>query len=406
MRKLITFLSLGLSLFVLQSARGDLVYRPDEGWDYHTPGDEETPAAKTAKEQMDRAVNYENKGDLKRALGAYRVFVKKFGFSSMAPKAQMKVGELLERTGDYDHAFDAYNTYNKKYPRGEDFDKAVEAQFKIAKRFLDGERVKMYGIKTFASMTRTQKMFEDLIANAAYSKYAPLSQFYIGQALENQSKWKEAIEAYKTVQTKYPNDPIAADAQYQIGYVYMKQSRSEGVYDPGAGSKARDAFDDFMARYPSSEKVPQAKENIKMLSTRDTKGSYEVAKYYDKRKNYKAAVIYYNDVIQEQPGSPESEDSKNRIEALKALVGEDVLHSGPERTETGARAAKGRKLQAQVDTASRPDYLGPPVVVPDEVAPQKPKVRTSTQDVGPVPSHPAAPSAPAGPAVEPPLPAQ
>ena len=139
-----------------------------------------------------------------------------------------------------------------------------------------------------------------------------------------------------------------------------------------------------------------------MLSGRDTKGSYEIAKYYDKQKRYKAAVIYYNDVIQQQPGSPESEASKARIEALKSLVGEDALHGGPERTETGERAAKSRKLQAQVDTASRPDYLGPPVVVstPEQTAPQKPKVRTSTQDVGPVPSSPS------GPPVEPPLPAQ
>lgn len=406
MRKLILFLSLGLSTIFLPSVRGEIVYKPDEGWNYQSPGGEETPAAKTAKEQMQRAENFENKGDYGNALKAYRVFVKKFSYSGMAPKAQMKVAEMYEKVNDFDHAFDAYNTYNKKYPRGEDFDRAVAAQFNIAKRFLDGERVKMYGIKTFPSMTRTQKMFEDIIETAAYSKYAPLSQFYVGQALEKQNKPKEAIEAYKTVQTKYPNDPIAADAQYQIGYVYMTQSRAEGVYDPGAGNKARDAFEDFIARYPTSEKVAQAKDNMKMLSGRETKGSFEIAKYYEKQKRYKAAVIYYNDVIQQQPGSPESEAAKARIEALKSLVGEDALHAGPERTETGERAAKNRKFQSQVDTASRPDYLGPPVVVPDQVAPQKPKVRTSTQDVGPVPSGGRASGAPAGPPVEPPLPAQ
>ena len=372
------------------------MYRPDEGWNYEKPG-EETPAAKTAKEQMNRAATAEANGDIKGALKAYRVFAKKFSYSSAAPKAQMKVGDLYAKTGDYDHAFDAYTDYIKKYPRGEDFDKAVEAQFTIAKRFLDGEKVRMYGIKTLPSMTRTQKMFETIVEYASYSKYAPLSQFYIGQALENQSKPKDAIEAYKTVQTKYPNDPIAADAQYQIGYVYMKQSRNEAVYDPGAGNKARDAFEDFMARYPSSEKVAQAKENIKLLGGRETKGAYQIAKYYDKQKKYKAAVIYYNDVIKQQPGSHESEEAKARIEALKAEVGEEALHAGPERTETGARAAKDRKLQAQVDTASRPDYLGPKIAVREQTAPQKPKVRSSPQDVGPVPSMPA---------VEPPLPAQ
>jgi len=252
-------------------------------------------------------------------------------------------------------------------------------------------------------MTRAQKMFESIIENASYSKYAPLSQFNIGQALEKQGKPKEAIDAYQVVQSKYPNDPIAADAQYQIGYVYMKESRAEGVYDPGVGSKAHDAFEDFVARYPSSEKVPQAQENMKMLSGRETKGAFEIAKYYDKQKKYKAAVIYYNDVIQQQPGTPESDAAKARIEALKSLVGEDVLQPGPERTETGARAQKERKLQAQVDTASRPDYLGPPVTPPVETAPAKPKLRTSTDDLNPPPEGTPAPKVPA---VEPPLPAQ
>lgn len=393
MRKLIPFLLLCLSFWLLPRTEAALVYRPDEGWNYESPG-EETPAAKNAKEQMARAEAAESKGDIKGAIKAYHVFVKKFAYSGMAPKAQLKLAELLEKMGDYDRAFEAYGDYIKKYPRGEAFDKAVEAQFNLAKRFLDGERVRMYGVKTFPSMARTQKMFESIVENAAYSKYAPLSQYYVGQALEKQGKYPEAIAAYQTVQTKYPNDSIATDALYQIAYVYMKQSRAEGVYDPKVATKASEAFEDFIARYPNSEKVPQAKDNIKMLAGRETKGSFEIAKFYDKQKMYKAAVIYYNDVIKQQPGSPECEAAKARIEALKALVGEDALQAGPERTETGERAQKRRKMQAQVDTASRPDYLGPPVVVPDEVAPQKPKLRTSPANIGPVP------------AVEPPLPAQ
>ena len=403
MRKLIPILPLCLFLLPLPQVKAEIIYRPDEGWTYEKPGEEETPAAKTAQEQYDRAAAFESKGDLGNAIKAYRVFVKKFSYSSHVSDAQWKIAELTEKTGDDNHAFDAYDTYIKKYPRGENFNKAVEAQFNIATRFLNGEKVKIIGMKMTASMVRAQKMFESIIANASYSKYAPLSQFDVGQALEKQGKYPEAMAAYQLVQTKYPNDPIAADAQYQIGYVFMIQSRSEGVYHPGVGSKARDAFEDFIARYPESEKVPQAQQNIKMLSGRETKGAYEIAKYYDKQKKYKAAVIYYNDVIQQQPGTPESEEAKARIEALKTLVGEDALQAGPERTETGERAQKSRKLQAQVDTASRPDYLGPPVTRPVETAPPKPKLRTSPD--GLTPATPSKPGTPVPP-VEPPLPAQ
>ncbi|HWB59822.1 MAG TPA: outer membrane protein assembly factor BamD, partial [Chthoniobacteraceae bacterium] len=341
--------------------------------------------------------------DLDKAIKAYRVFVKKFAYSSRVADAQWKIAVLTERTGNDSAAFDAYDDYIKKYRRGENFDKAVEAQFNIATRFLNGEKVKyILGIKASASVIRAQQMFEKIIANAAYSKYAPLSQFNIGQALEKQDKPMDAIAAYQTLQTKYPNDPIAADAQYQIGYVYMKQSRAEGVYDPGAGSKASDAFEDFVARYPNSEKVPQAQENIKLLAGRGTKSAFEIAKYYDKQKQYKSAVIYYNDVIQQQPGTPESDQAKARIEALKGIVGEDALQPGPPRTENGERATKSRKLQAQVDTSARPDYLGPPVSVPVQTAPATPKLRTSPGDI----PAPASSGTGAPPPVNPELPAQ
>ena len=82
-------------------------------------------------------------------------------------------------------------------------------------------------------------------------------------------------------------------------------------------------------------------------------------------------------------------------EELKEKFGEDALRSAPEKAETGAKAAVRRKLQAKVETSSRPDYYGPPVALPptpDEVAPGRPKLRTSP--IGPVPD------------VEPPLPGQ
>jgi outer membrane protein assembly factor BamD len=242
-------------------------------------------------------------------------------------------------------------------------------------------------------MSRAKEIFEAIIKTAPYSKYAPLSQFNIGVAEQKQGEYAAAIAAYQKVIAKYPNDPVAADAQYQIAYSYLDQSRSRS-YNKQARNKSREAFEDFVARYPQSEKVAQANANLKSLQGAETKGSLSIAKFYDKQKNYKAAVIYYNEVIQNQPGSPDSDVAKARIEALKSLVGEDALQAGPERTETGERARARRKLQAQVQTNSRPDYLGPTVSVPEEKAPGKPKLRTSSDQLGPVPN------------VEPPLPQQ
>ena len=181
------------------------------------------------------------------------------------------------------------------------------------------------------------------------------------------------------VVNKYPNDSIADNALYQAGYVRMREMR-EGSYDKASAQKAREAFEDFIYRYPQSEKVPQARENIKSLEGGVSKGSLDIAKYYDKMKQHKAAVIYYNDVIKQQPGTPDAAYAKNRIDTLKSEFGEEALKAGPELTENGARAQIHRKLQAKVDTISRPDYVGPPVAIAQEkieTGPSKPKLRTS-----------------------------
>jgi outer membrane protein assembly factor BamD len=358
-----------------------VVFTSREGWSAEgDPANEQAPA-----ELMRRAEEQEVNGQLSAALASYRSLVKRHPVSVLAGKSQRKIGLILEAAGEYDDAYQAYSTYLSKYPKGDDFESVVESMFKIAKLFLEGEKKKVFGIKLASSMERAQQMFEGIVKLAPFSKYAPLAQFNVGQALEKQGKYGEAIVAYSGVVTRYPTDDMADDAQYQIGYVRLKENR-EGSYDQGGANKAREAFEDFVNRYPDSEKAAQARENIKQLEGGSTKGSMQVAQFYDKTKQYKAAVIYYNDVIKAAPDSPEANLAKTRIEELRGKYGEDALKAGPERAETGEKAAVRRRLQAKVETVSRPDYVGPQVSMPapDEVAPGRPKLRSSP--LGPVPA--------------------
>lgn len=394
MRKFLVIALFAIPFFPLRHASAAAVFRPGEGWSTEAGDDTDVAHARDAAAQLRQAEEYEKAGDEKKAIGAYRYLIKKWPHTQVSPQAQLKIATLSEKTGDFNKAFDAYGQYISKYPRGEGFDAAVDSQFRIARMFLEGQKKKLLGVvPVTVSPSRAQEMFEQIVKNAPFGKTAPLAQFNVGRALEKQGKTPEAVTAYQTVLIKYPNDPVAADAQYQIGYIYLQQSRN-GI-DRTSAAKAREAFGDFLAKYPSSEKAPQARDNLKTLSGRESKGSLDIAKFYDRQKNYKAAYIYYSEIVKQNPGSPDADAAKKRMEELKGLVGEEALRSAPERAETGKRASERRKLQAKVDAAARPDFAGPPVVVPDEVAPEKlPKLRTAPSEVGPVP------------AVEPPLPKQ
>ena len=95
--------------------------------------------------------------------------------------------------------------------------------------------------------------------------------------------------------------------------------------------------------------------------------SFSVAKFYDKQKNYRAAVIYYNEVIRQQPGSTESEQAKKRIDQLRAKVGDAALQPA-----FVAAEKENKKKSATGEGSGRTAKGGPPM-------------RGSANDVAPLP---------------------
>jgi len=169
-------------------------------------------------------------------------------------------------------------------------------------------------------LDRAVTVFANVVRTAPYGKYTARAQFDIGRVREKQGANDAALQAYQAVVDKFPNEPIAVDAQYQIGYIWFTAAQL-GTKDAAATANAKTAFQDFLFHYPKSEKAAQARANLEILEHKQTTNSYKVAKFYDKQKYYRAAVIYYNEVIRQQPGSQESNEAKKRIDQLRAKYG-------------------------------------------------------------------------------------
>ena len=280
-----------------------VVFRPRGGAKYVGSGDEEISGNAQELFQIGQAA--ENRGDPRRAAKAYRTLLRKYPKDTLAPGAAYRHGVMLERSNDYLKAAEAYRVVVERYPRSQNFDEAIEAQFRIGEMYLNGKKLKLLGIPVRSALDRAVQIFGGIVQSAPYGRYTARAQFGIGLANEKQKDAPKAVAAYQAVVEKFPNDPVAADAQYQIGYLWFVTARN-GVYDAKAAANAKTGFEDFLFRYPKSEKVAQARENLRILEQKLTTGSFEIAKYYDKQKNYRAAVIYYNDVIRQLPGSPQS----------------------------------------------------------------------------------------------------
>jgi outer membrane protein assembly factor BamD len=407
------FLFLAVTLFLLpEPGTASIIFRPGEKAKYVPPGEEEMSG--NAAELYQIGEKAEKDGNNKRAIRAYRTLVRRHPKDALAPAALYRCAQLQEQTRDYTPAAQSYLQLVERYPSSPHFDDAIEGQFRVGEIYLNGKKLKVLGIPVASALDRAVTIFANVVRTAPYGKYTARAQFDIGLAREKQGANDAAIQAYQAVVDKFPNEPIAVDAQYQIGYIWFTAARL-GTNDAAAAANAKTAFQDFIFHYPKSEKAAQARKNLDILEHKQTNNSYKVAKFYDKLKYYRAAVIYYNEVIRQQPGSEESNEAKKRIDQLRAKFGDAALQPAipvsqnakkktdahrPSTAGTGSAKPGAPNNEAPLPSSEPDSSLPPPAsLAPDTTTAPEPLPGTSSSsDPSNAPGGSAAPEASASPA--------
>src|SRR5438034_5803582 len=411
-------LVLGVAAFLLpESGKASVVFKPGKKPEYVGADGVEEELSGDAVDLFQIGQAAEKEGNTKRAIRAYKSLVKRHPKDKVAPNALYRAAQLQEQEHLFFAAADSFSQLVEKYPGSPHFDEAIESQFRIGEIYLNGKKLKFLGIPLASALDRAVTVFANVVRTAPYGKYTARAQFDIGLAREIQGANDAAIQAYQALVDKFPNEPIAVDAQYQIGYIWFTAAQT-GTKDAAAAANAKTAFQDFLFHYPKSEKATQARANLEILEHKQIANSYKVAKFYDKQKYYRAAVIYYNEVIRQQPGSQESNEAKKRIDQLRAKFGDAALQpaihvsqnakekaggQASRTAETGSANPGGPNNDAPLPAPETDSSLPPPAsLAPDTTTapePLPPLPGTSTgSDTSPGAGTSASPDASASPA--------
>ncbi len=296
-----------------------LTYRPGEGWSYEPVGGGKWVRG-TAREQYEIAKAAFDSKDYSLALKASRRTVKTWPFSDYSPEAQYVLARSYEAKRQDERAFKEYQTLLEKYPNWKNYEEVLERQFEITGRFLAGQWFKLWGvIPFFPSMDKTAEMYEKIIKNGQYSDIAPKAQMNIGAAREKQSEYSKAVKAYEVAADRYQDKPeVASTALFKAGMAYYKQAKT-GEYDQSVAGKAIGTFSDFKTLYPTDARVPQTESITTDLHNEQARGNLKIAQFYEKRKRYEGALVYYNEVLQVlrgEPNSPYVEQAKKKIDEI------------------------------------------------------------------------------------------
>lgn len=306
-------------------APAPLVYTPGEGWTYEPVGGGGKWQRTRAADQLQVAKEAFEKKDYRLAVKAARRTVAKWPLSDYAPEAQYLVARCYEAQGNDEKAFNEYQKVLDRYPKISSYEEIIKRQNEIATRYLNGQWFKIWGVvPIFPSMEKTADMYRKVVKNGPYSDVAAEAQLNIGEAMEKKilpfsyPDYPAAVKAYETAADHYHDKAkYAAEALYKAGLSYQKQAKA-AEYDQNAILKAIATFSDFISLYPADPRVPEAQKIIAELKTEQARGNFEIARFYERKKQWDGALVYYNEVLIKDPSSGYAAEAKQRIETIRS----------------------------------------------------------------------------------------
>ncbi len=328
-----------------------------------------------AAAMLAQARQAENAGKVSKAQTLYQTIVKKYAFTPSAAEASFQNALIIRQNGKMNDAFDALQKFILSYRDSPHFSEAIEKQYEIAEEAKGGKKMRgMLLIRLKMNSTDVIKLYEKIIKNAPFGKYAPLSQFSIAEVQQDLKEKDKAIAAYQKVVENYPNTSQAAEAQFRIGSISnIAAQRSEDASNLLA---ARDALRTYIATNPAGERKQETEMILHQVNTAEANQSLTVAKFYQRVGKTKAAAIYLNEAL--KFGSPEvSAQARTMLSQLASADpdGVEAVKKGPGQDYTALTA---ENLKA------RDDYVGP--LAPDLARlSQKPKMRTGDEGFMPIP---------------------
>jgi len=275
----------------------------------------------TAKEQFDWAFKLYQEEKYSNAAGEFDKLVFNYPNSKHAPSSLYYRGLCLEKMSYYYEAYCSYDRVLRIYPTFENINEIIEREFNIGENFLNGEKRKIMGIKMFSSLECAIEIFKSIAENAPFSKYGVTAQFNVGVALKKDKNYPQAKEAFEKVILNYPDSELIKDAKFEIADCSFRGS-GEPEYEQTATRQAIDEFSRFLGDEGEGQDKSlsqEARKRLLVLQEKDAEHLYQIAKFYERVKKYKAACIYYEEIIEKYSDSSFSDKAEKNLKFLREI---------------------------------------------------------------------------------------
>lgn len=265
------------------------------------------------QEQLSFAQGLFEQKQYDQSAAEFRKLIRKYPKAMEAAEAQYYLGRIEEEKGRHFQAYQAYQKVIEKYPFSSRIEEIVEREYALAEGYLEKEG----GIRQTVAEHPAVEILKKVIENSSYGPLAAKAQYKLGVVLKGLERYYEAQDAFSRVVSDYPDSEWVADAQFQIAACLAAVSRGP-AYDPGSFREAKKKFEEFSREHPHARLTDEARVNVARLTEQEAQNNYDVARFYEKQKQFDAAKIYYRQILDQAPDSEWAGKAMERLTIMGA----------------------------------------------------------------------------------------
>lgn len=313
MRKYLIVISILLSSLIMQPVLNAYwIWTPQTGtWINPKWAVKDSP-----QEQFDWAMRFYEAKDYKRAVGEFTKLVRYYPNSELAAEGQYYAGRSYEGLEEYEQAYLAYQKAIETYPFTKRMEEMIEREFEIANKFYAGERIKLWGIPTFPSIYKAIEIYQKVVDNSPYGKYAEQALYKIGECHKKAGDYQAARLAFQKLVDEHPESKLAEDAKFQVGLCASRASLKP-TYDQSVTNEALKQIEDFSKRHPESKLTGEADKMRESLREKKAESDFTIAEFYRKQKYYDAASMYYKNIVENFPETNWAKKAQDKLKEVE-----------------------------------------------------------------------------------------
>lgn len=180
-----------------------------------------------------------------------------------------------------------------------------EEAFKIAKRSYDK-----------GDYTQAVEDFSFIKIKFSGTTIIDKAQFYLGMSYYHRKEYILAAYEFENLIKNYTLSEYYPQARYYLAMSYYNLSPKYEL-DQTYTRYAIIEFQNFLILYPTHSLAPDAEKKIKELRNKLAYKDLKTAELYMKLENYKAALVYYNNILEEYFDTDYADDaSYGKIQVL------------------------------------------------------------------------------------------